>query len=238
MHGMVSIFHNDGTVAISHGGIEMGQGLNTKAVQMAALTLGIPMEKIAIKPNSSFISANDAATAASVASEVVCYITKHACDILVERLRPFREANANGTWEEIVRAAYLKDVDLVANYTFKAEEVNSYYVYGLSCAEVEVDILTGNLILQRVDILEDTGESLSPGMDIGQVEGAFVMGLGIWLTENIVYAKDGELLTNRTWNYKPPGPKDIPVDFRVKFLQKTPNPFFMLRSKGKISLFI
>lgn len=170
---------------------------------------------------------------------MVCYIVKNACDILLERLKPVRERNAKASWEEIVEIAFIENVDLTASYTGKEPDLNPYYVFGLSCAEVEIDVLTGALILSRVDILEDTGESLSPGLDIGQIEGGFVMGLGIWLTENLVYHPEtGELLTARTWNYKPPGAQDIPVDFRIKLLQKTPNPYFVLRSKGNFQKYL
>lgn len=111
-----------------------------------------------------------------------------------------------------------------------------YDIWGLCLSEVEVDILTGNLLINRVDILEDTGESLSPSIDIGQIEGAFIMGVGYWLTEKLVFNRQtGELLTNRTWNYKPPGVKDIPIDFRITLLQNSPNPAGFLRSKGKLT---
>lgn len=233
MHGIVTIYHGDGSVAISTGGVEMGQGLNTKVTQVASHVLGIPMEKFTIKPSNSLNNANDVGSVASVTSEISCYVTKKACEILLERLKPFREESPEASWEEIVEAAFLKNVDLSANYMYKLEEMETYFSYGLSCAEVEVDFLTGNMLLKRVDILEDTGESLSPGIDIGQIEGGFVMGLGIWLTENLVYdPKTAELLTDRSWNYKPPGAKDIPVDFRIKLVQKKPNPCFVLRSKA------
>lgn len=234
MHGIVSIYHGDGTVAVSSGGIEMGQGLNTKVTQVVSHCLGIPMDKIVIKPSNSLNNANDVGSVASVTSEVSCYIARKCCEILLERLKPLRDENPNVTWEELVEIAFTKNYDLSATYMYKAEDMQTYFVYGISCAEVEVDMLTGNIILKRVDILEDTGESLSPNIDVGQIEGGFIIGLGIWLTENLVYdPKTAELLTDRSWNYKPPGAKDIPVDFRIKLVQKKPNPCFVLRSKGK-----
>jgi xanthine dehydrogenase/oxidase len=234
MHGTVSIYHGDGTVALSTGGIEMGQGLHTKVIQVASHVLNLPTEKFVIKPSDTLNNANDVGTVASVTSEISCFVVKKACDMLNERLKPVRVENPNATWEEIVEIAFTKNIDLSATFTYNEKDMTPYYVYGLSCAEVEVDFLTGNMLLKRVDILEDTGESMSPGIDIGQIEGGFVMGLGIWLTENLIYdPKTAELLTNRSWNYKPPGAKDIPIDFRIKLLQKSHNPFFVLRSKGK-----
>jgi xanthine dehydrogenase/oxidase len=233
MHGTVSIYHGDGTVAISTNGVEMGQGLNTKMIQVASHFLGIPTEKFSIKASNSLNNANDVGTVASITSEVSCYVVKKACEELMDRLKPTRAEHPNATWEELVEFAFQKNVDLSATSFFKVDDLETYFTYGMSCAEVEVDFLTGNILLKRVDILEDTGESLSPSIDIGQIEGAFVMGLGIWLTENLIYdPKTAELLTNRTWNYKPPGAKDIPVDFRIKLMQKKPNPFGVLRSKG------
>lgn len=206
MHGMVSIYHGDGTVALQTGGIEIGQGLNTKITQVASHVLGIPMEKISIKASNSMANANDAGSVASITSEVSCYIVKNACEILMDRLKPVREENPEATWEELVEIAFSKNMSLSATYFYRAEDMETYFSLACACAEVEVDFLTGNTILKRVDILEDTGESMSPGVDIGQIEGGFVMGLGIWMTENLVYdPKTAELLTDRSWNYKPPG---------------------------------
>ena len=151
-------------------------------------------------------------------------------------MKPIRDENKNAEWPELISKAFEKNVDLAATYMFKPTDIKDYNIWGASCCEIEVDVLTGNIQLRRVDIMEDVGESMSPGIDVGQIEGSFVMGIGYWFTEALVYNREsGELLTNRTWNYKPPGPKDIPVDFRVTFLQKSSNPFGVLRSKGIFS---
>lgn len=233
LSAIVSIFHDDGTVAISHGGIEMGQGMNTKALQVAAHTLGIAMEKISIKPTNNLTSPNAICTGGSMTSETVSYAVKRACEMILERMKPIREENKDDSWEALVEKCHMKTVDLCATYMFKASDLVPYIIWGLSCTEVEVDILTGNVQLRRVDILEDVGESLSPGIDVGQIEGSFVMGIGYYLTEALVFdPEDGALLTNRTWTYKPPGAKDIPVDFRIRFLQNSSNQTGVLRSKA------
>uniref|UniRef100_A0A1Y9HAI9 Uncharacterized protein n=1 Tax=Anopheles farauti TaxID=69004 RepID=A0A1Y9HAI9_9DIPT len=233
LHAQVSIYAKDGTVSISHGGIEIGQGINTKAAQVAAYTLGIPLEKIAIKPSTSMTSPNAAMTGGSMTSEAVCYAVKKGCEILNTRLQPVKNELKNASWEQITQTCYSRDIDLSVLGLFKNSDLKPYSIWGVSCAEVEVDILTGNVQLTRVDILEDTGESISPGIDVGQIEGAFVMGIGYWLTESLVYdMANGALLTNRSWNYKPPGAKDIPVDFRIRLLQNGDNQFGVLRSKG------
>lgn len=137
-------------------------------------------------------------------------------------------------WPTVTEACYGAGVELTAKYEFTPKDAKKYPVYGCACAEVELDVLTGNLLLTRVDIVEDTGDSMSPLVDVGQVEGAFVMGIGYWLSEELVYdQRNGELLTNRTWNYKPPGAKDIPVDFRISFPKNNPNAHAgVLRSKA------
>lgn len=150
-----------------------------------------------------------------------------------ERLKPIRWDNPKATWSELIDKAYEKNVDLLSTYMYKVTDLEGYDIWAASCGEVEVDILTGNILLKRFDVLEDVGESISPGIDVGQIEGAFVMGLGYWLHEALVFNREnGELLTNRTWTYKPPGAKDIPLDFRVSFVRKSSNPFGVLRSKG------
>uniref|UniRef100_A0A182IX03 Aldehyde oxidase n=1 Tax=Anopheles atroparvus TaxID=41427 RepID=A0A182IX03_ANOAO len=233
LHVHVAIFAKDGTVSITHGGIEMGQGINTKAAQIAAYYLGIPMEKVIIKATRDVISPNAVMTGGSMTSDAVGYGVKKACEILNTRLQPVRDELKSATWEMITQACYLRDIDLTALYQYKKADLKPYFIWGVSCAEIETDLLTGNIQLTRVDILEDTGESLSPGIDVGQIEGAFVMGIGYWLTESLVYdMSNGALLTNRSWNYKPPGAKDIPVDFRIKLTQIGDNQAGVLRSKA------
>lgn len=232
----VAIYSQDGTVSVSHAGIECGQGINTKVAQVVAHCLNIPLSFVSIKPMDNVVGANSFATGGSITSEAVCMAVKKACEILLERMKPVREELGDPKWSELAQACYDKLIDLSCKSTYNKDDVVEYTIWGCSCAEVEVDILTGNLQLKRVDILEDTGESMSPGIDVGQVEGAFVMGIGYWLTETIVYGPEkGELLTNRTWTYKPPGAKDIPVDFRVTFLHNSSNSGGVLRSKGKVN---
>ncbi|XP_052859784.1 uncharacterized protein LOC128267033 [Anopheles cruzii] len=233
LHVVVSIYAKDGSVAITHGGIEIGQGINTKAAQVAAYTLGVPLEKIAMKPMSSLTSPNGAMSGGSGTSEVVCYAVKRACEMLNARIKPIQAEFKTASWDQITQICYSRDVDLSAMFQYKQSDLKAYTILGVASAEVEVDILTGNVQLRRVDILEDTGESISPGVDVGQIEGAFIMGIGYWLSEALVYdMSNGALLTNRTWNYKPPGAKDIPVDFRIRLLQTGDNQFGVLRSKA------
>ncbi|CAG9839731.1 unnamed protein product [Diabrotica balteata] len=231
---LVSIYHCDGSVAISHGGIEIGQGINTKAIQTCAYKLGIPMEKIAVKPSNNLIGANSGMTGASLASEGVCWAVSECCEILLERMKPIKESMSNPTWEELVKKSHRECVNLVANtmYSKKAPKLAGYSVYAACAAEIELDVLTGQHLLNRVDILNDAGDSMNPEIDVGQIEGAFVMGIGYFTTEQTVVGKNGEILTNRTWNYTPPGVKDIPIDFRVKLPGRNPNPVGVLKSKA------
>ncbi|XP_052836339.1 uncharacterized protein LOC128252582 [Drosophila gunungcola] len=218
----VAIYHVDGTVVVTHGGIEMGQGLNTKVAQVAAYTLGVDLSFVKVESSDTINGANSMVTGGAVGSESLCYAVRKTCEILNTRLQPVKKKDAS--WVETIQAAYIESINLIASDYYKSGDMESYHIYGLSLTEVELDVLTGNSQIKRVDILEDAGESLSPYIDIGQVEGAFVMCLGYWMSEQLVYDREtGRLLTNRTWNYKPPGAKDIPIDFRIELIQK-PNP--------------
>ncbi|KAJ6648665.1 Xanthine dehydrogenase [Pseudolycoriella hygida] len=232
----VAVYHNDGTVVVSHGGVEMGQGINTKVTQVVAHAFGIAPSFVQVRNSDSVIGANCIASAGSVASEMVCLAALKACEQILEQLKPIREKNPNATWPELTQVAYMNQLSLKAVYSTQAKDKTQYPVCALACAEIEADLLTGNIQLTRVDILEDVGQSANPLIDIGQVEGAFIMGVGYWLTEDLVYDRTtGQLLTNRTWNYKPPGAKDIPVDFRVSFLKNSTNHLIPLRSKGSLN---
>ncbi|KAK2583672.1 hypothetical protein KPH14_009602 [Odynerus spinipes] len=233
-NAMVTIYARDGTVSVSHGGIECGQGIHTKISQVAAHTLGVDLDLVKVRPSDNFTAPNNSVTGGSISSESCAYATMMACKELLNRLEPIKKDLQNPTWQELVMAAYTKDVDLCARYMFTTkEEISPYPIYGISIAEVEVDLLTGQHIIHRVDLLEDAGTSLNPEIDLGQVEGAFVMGIGYWTSEDLIYdPKTGELTNYRTWNYKPPGAKDIPVDFRVSFRRNAPNELGVLRSKA------
>ncbi|XP_026467613.1 indole-3-acetaldehyde oxidase-like [Ctenocephalides felis] len=231
---MVCIYHGDGTAIVTHGGIECGQGINTKAAQVCAYALGLPLSMVQVKPSSALTAPNAYLTGGSSTSEACCYAVLEACKTLLKRLAPLREKYENPPWKNLIAKAFDDGVDLQATaFCDTKNNVDTYNIAGLTNCEVEIDILTGNVMILRVDLLEDTGDSMSPEIDVGQVEGAFVMGLGYWLNEQIIYDdKTGELLTNRTWTYKPPGAKDIPIDFRVEFIRNSKNPLGVLRSKA------
>ncbi|XP_049874983.1 uncharacterized protein LOC126373064 [Pectinophora gossypiella] len=232
---ILSVYHTDGSVVLIHGGIEMGQGINTKAAQVCAYKLGIPLEKISVKPSATFTTPNGMTTGGSIGSECVAYAVTKACDIILERLEPVKQKLGNVSWEQIIGEAFATGVDLQALYTCTNAkgEIKPYDIYAACALEVEIDVLTGNIDIRRVDLLEDTGRSLNPDIDVGQIEGAFIMGLGYWTSEKLVYDNtSGRLLTDRTWNYKPPGIKDIPADMRVYFRRNARNEFGVLQSKA------
>ncbi|XP_065165292.1 uncharacterized protein [Atheta coriaria] len=233
----VSIYQADGTVAISHGGIEIGQGINTKAVQVVAYTLGIDMNLISVNPSNNFTAANCNTTGGSQTSEAICIAFQKACEILKKRIDDATaEANlpADTPWPQKIQNCFTMGVELISNQMWidDPKDSKSYPIYGIAATEVEVDILTGNLIIQRADVLEDVGDSMSPIIDMGQCEGAYIMGLGYWTSEEMIFDHDGQKMTNRTWTYKPPGCKDIPVDFRVKFPDGVPNPLSPFKTKA------
>ncbi|EFN85872.1 Xanthine dehydrogenase/oxidase [Harpegnathos saltator] len=233
-NAMVSICARDGTVCVTHGGIECGQGINTKVAQVVAYTLGIDVSLISVKPTNNLSTPNNMGTENSLTSESCALAARIACQQLLDRLEPIKKEMKDPSWPKLILTAHLKDVDLCARYMVATpKEIKNYPVYGVTIAEVEVDMLTGQHVVNRVDLTEDVGISLNPEVDIGQIEGAFVMGMGYWTSEDLVYdPKTGSLLTNRTWNYKPPGAKDIPVDFRVSFRKNAANKFGVLRSKA------
>ncbi|KAH9639155.1 hypothetical protein HF086_018223 [Spodoptera exigua] len=213
----ISVYRGDGSVVITHGAIEMGQGINTKAIQIAAYLLNIPVEKIIVKENNTVIAPNCALSGGSIMNQNVILGVKRACQQLLDRLKPIRDTMDNPTWEELITKAYNSNVDLQAHGFTRTDEAYPFPVYGVTLAEVEVDILTGQSELLRVDLYEDAGQSVSPEIDIGQVEGAFMMGVGYWTSERLIYSPTGELLTDRSWNYHVPLARDIPRDWRVYF---------------------
>jgi xanthine dehydrogenase/oxidase len=232
---LVNIYATDGSVLLQHGGVEMGQGLHTKMLQIAAESLGIPMEWIVMGDTWTGSIPNAIATAASTASDLNGGAIRKACTDIRRRLEQFcidKEIkgwrdNWQQLWPMIVAKAYQERINLNSQAHYKVPFIGDiefphqygrafhYFTYSASCSEVEIDVLTGETTIVRADILYDAGNSLNPCIDIGQLEGGFVQGCGLMLTEDLIYRKDGSLLSNGTWNYKPPCSKSIPVDFRV-----------------------
>ncbi|XP_018363392.1 PREDICTED: xanthine dehydrogenase/oxidase-like [Trachymyrmex cornetzi] len=236
-NAMVSVCARDGSVCVTHGGIEIGQGINTKIAQMVAYKLGIDLKLISVKRSNNIITPNNVNTGGSITTQSCGYAAVQACNEILKRLEPIKKEMTNPTWKDLVFAAFKKDVDLCARYMVATgptkDEMKPYIIYGVTTAEVEIDVLTGEHIIRRVDLMEDAGISLNPEIDVGQVEGAFVMGTGFWTSEDLVYdPKTGVLTNDRTWNYKPPGAKDIPEDFRVYLRKNSVNPFGMFGSKA------
>ena len=241
----VSIYGRDGSIVISHGGCEIGQGLFTKVMQAAATALGLTdpadFDLIRSGPTSNVMVPNNGMTGGSSTSEVTCQSVMNACAVLVARLKPYRDSIASGgkglSWREAVAAAWNDHVQLSAQGWFAPKAVPddmfNYFVYGSALSVVEMDVLTGQVQTLRSDIVYDCGNSLNPVIDIGQIEGGFVMGIGTWLTEEVTFdATTGKLTSNGTWEYKPPCSKDIPMEFNVSLLKDNPNVVGILGSKA------
>ncbi|KAI0238599.1 Xanthine dehydrogenase/oxidase [Lamellibrachia satsuma] len=177
--------YTDGSVLLTHGGVEMGQGLNTKMIQIASRVLKIPMSKIHISEYSSDKVPNAQATAASVASDLNGMAVMHACEVIMDRLQPYIAKDPSGSWEDWVNAAYMDRVSLSTtgfyktpmsdyNWQTNSGEKYNYFSYGVAVSEVQIDTLTGDHVVLRTDIVMDVGQSLNPAIDIGQIEGGFV----------------------------------------------------------------
>ncbi len=262
--GALVLVYRDGSVQVNHGGTEMGQGLHTKMLQVAAEALGVPLESVRIMPTRTDKVPNTSATAASSGSDLNGAAVRHACDQIVERLRDVAatmlEADAsditfqNGevqradistglTFPEVVEKAYLERVQLSATGFYRTPGIHfdektgrgkpfHYFAYGAAVTEVEVDAFTGMYRIVRVDILHDVGDSLSPLVDLGQVEGGFMQGLG-WLTqEELWWAPDGRLATGNASTYKLPSLGELPDELNVRLLPKATEPGVVYGSKA------
>ena len=229
--------YKDGSVLINHGGTEMGRGLHTKMLQVAATALGLPIERVRLAPTRTDKVPNTSATAASSGADLNGAAIKDACDQILARLAPVRDRLGAATaWDELVHAAYHDRIQLWAAGFYKTEglfwdpatvrgEPFKYFAYGVAASEVSVDGFTGAYQLERVDIVHDVGDSLSPLVDIGQIEGGFVQGVG-WLTlEDLRWDVStgpgrGRLATQAASTYKLPSLSEMPVDLRVTLLDR------------------
>lgn len=255
--GALVLVYKDGSVLINHGGTEMGQGLHTKMMQVAATTLGVPLSTVRLAPTRTDKVPNTSATAASSGADLNGGAVKNACDQIRERLMVvasgrlgvpahdvrFEQGKVIGlgsdeqmTWEELVNIAYFQRVQLSASGFYRTEGLHwnsttmhgtpfKYFAYGVAATEVEVDGFTGAYRTRRVDIVHDVGDSLSPLIDIGQIEGGFVQGAG-WLTLEDLRWDDrdgptrGRLSTQAASTYKLPSFSEMPEEFNVSLLDK------------------
>ncbi|EGG20479.1 xanthine dehydrogenase [Cavenderia fasciculata] len=245
--GALVHIYTDGSVLVTHGGTEMGQGLHTKIIQIAAKELGVPVEKVYVSETSTDKVANTAPTAASVSSDMNGMATLDACKQINQRLEPLRQRFPNYSFAQLTTQAFVERINLSANgyyatpnvgYLFKDGGVGegtpfNYFNYGCSVSEVEIDTLTGDHTILQSDIIMDVGDSLNPTIDIGQVEGAFIQGVGLTTLEEVVTFKpSGYQFTRGPSTYKIPGFNDIPIIFNVSLFGDAPNPKAIHSSKG------
>ena len=270
--GALVHIYTDGTIAVNHGGTEMGQGLNTKIHGIAAAEFGVSPDFIKVSITNTSKVPNTSATAASSGSDLNGMAVKNAIEKLKSRLAEVASTELNArlkkdsivpgqvvfaenfvfsstypeekiAFADLVSQAYLKQVSLSATGFYKTpgifydRELGKgnpfyYYAYGMSVSEMELDVLTGEYKLLRSDILHDVGDSLNEEIDIGQVEGGFIQGVGWVTTEEIKWDKNGHLLTHSPDTYKIPTVNDIPAIFNVELLKGYPNQGTIRKSKA------
>lgn len=255
--GALVLVYKDGSVLINHGGTEMGQGLHTKMLQVAATALGVEQGRVRLAPTRTDKVPNTSATAASSSSDLNGGAIKLACEEIRGRLaavagrlldadaRDVRFSDGYVTrlggggprlaFGEVVAEAYLQRVQLFAAGYYRTEGLHwdadaqqgspfKYFAYGAAACEVEVDGFTGAYRLRRVDIVHDVGDSLSPQLDIGQIEGGYVQGVG-WLTlEELRWDTGdgptrGRLQTQAASTYKLPSFSELPEEFHVRLFE-------------------
>ena len=252
--GALVHLYTDGSIHLNHGGTEMGQGLNTKVAQVVAEVFQVGFDRIQITATNTEKVPNTSPTAASSGADLNGKAAQNAAEILKRRLVEFAARHyqvseedvefRNGhvrvreqilSFEALVQQAYLAQVSLSSTGFYRTPKIYYdrsqargrpfyYFAFGAACVEVIIDTLTGEYKMLRADILHDVGASLNPAIDIGQVEGGFIQGMG-WLTsEELVWNAKGKLMTNGPASYKIPAVADMPLDLRVKLVENRKNP--------------
>jgi xanthine dehydrogenase large subunit len=245
--------YTDGTVLLNHGGTEMGQGLHVKVAQVVATELGLPLSAIRITATDTSKVPNTSATAASAGSDLNGKAAQAAAITLRERLAAvagqkygvdpksvlFADGHVQAGAEQLpfaalARSAHEARVSLSATGYYRTPKIHwdreakrgrpfYYFAFGAAVAEVAVDTFTGETQLLQVDILHDVGSSLNPAIDLGQIEGGFLQGVG-WLTsEELYWDGAGQLGTHAPSTYKIPTARDWPATTRVEMLSAAPN---------------
>jgi xanthine dehydrogenase large subunit len=238
--------YTDGSVQVNHGGTEMGQGLNTKVAQIVADELGVPFERVRSTAADTSKVPNASATAASSGTDLNGRAAQFAARNVRDNLAAFVSGmdgcgagavrfqggrvispKATRSFDEVVKAAYANRIQLWSDGFYRTPKIHYdkvtltgrpfyYFAYGAACSEVAIDTLTGESRVLKVDILHDVGTSLNPAIDIGQIEGGFVQGMGWLTTEQLVWNDKGHLATHAPSTYKIPATGDVPEHFKVE----------------------
>jgi xanthine dehydrogenase large subunit len=235
----------DGSVLVNHGGTEMGQGLHTKVTQIVADELGVPLHRVQASASDTSKIPNASATAASAGTDLNGRAAQFAARHVRDNLAAFvggldgvgagavqfssgkvTTPQATRSFEEVVALAYANRIQLWSDGFYRTPKIHYdkttltgrpfyYFAYGAACTEVAIDTLTGENRVLRVDILHDVGHSINPALDIGQIEGGFVQGMGWLTTEELVWDARGTLATHAPSTYKIPTSGDVPAHFKV-----------------------
>jgi xanthine dehydrogenase large subunit len=251
--GALVHLYGDGSISLNHGGTEMGQGLFVKVAQVVAEEFGVGLDRVKITATSTAKVPNASPTAASSGTDLNAQAALAACLAIKDRLYGFIEEKWNVTRDrvdfrdgkvlignrgvdlaEVAKAAHQARVSLSSTGFYKTPKISwdrekvagrpyYYFAYGAACSEVTIDTMTGEMKVDRADILHDCGKSLNPAVDIGQIEGGFVQGMGWLTTEELVWNSNGRLMTHAPSTYKIPTASDLPADFRVSLFESGGN---------------
>jgi xanthine dehydrogenase large subunit len=257
--------YGDGSVGISTGAVEMGQGVSTKMVQVAARSFGLPIDSIHLETTNTTRVANTSPSAASATADLNGKALQDACDQIVSRLKKlilkefnidksevieFKEGRIFGpnktdliTWKELIFLALSKRTNLSAKGHYATPKIHfdkkkekgrpfAYYVYGTAIFICTVDCIRGNYEFDSVQIVHDFGASMNRGVDLGQIEGGLVQGMGWMTTEEIIYNEKGELKSGSLANYKIPDIYSVPKIVDVQYLKTKGHDLAILKSKA------
>ena len=238
--------YTDGSVQVSHGGTEMGQGLHTKVAQIVADELGVPLARVQVTASDTGKVPNASATAASSGTDLNGRAAQYAARTVRDNLAAFvagldgcgagavqfgagqvRTPRGERTWDDVVGQAYANRIQLWSDGFYRTPKIHYdkhtltgrpfyYFAYGAACTEVALDTLTGESRVVAVDILHDVGRSINPAIDLGQIEGGFIQGMGWLTTEELVWNDKGLLATHAPSTYKIPATGDVPRHFEVR----------------------
>nr|XP_021526378.1 aldehyde oxidase isoform X2 [Aotus nancymaae] len=219
-------------------------GLGSRAAgQVVSRELRMPMSNVHLRGTSTETVPNANVSGGSVVADLNGLAVKDACQTLLKRLEPIISKNPKGTWKDWAQTAFNESISLSAVGYFRGYESDmnwekgeghpfEYFVYGAACSEVEIDCLTGDHKNIRTDIVMDVGRSINPALDIGQIEGAFIQGMGLYTIEELNYSPQGVLHTRGPDQYKIPAVCDMPTQLHISLLPPSQNSNTLYSSKG------